>query len=740
MVLSEINVYKQVLGSLMKKPILLIEYPDIGLKDFDTRLTKIVFSVIYNMFKQGATSFEPIDVDFGMNSHDAAKVIYDREQGLEFVKDCYAVAKTENFDYNYNRMKKLALLRELKKQSYDISDFWKENFDTMREEEEAIERFENASLDEIFSSVESKFNAIKSNFVNGGRHDGDSTTGLKDMVEGFKKSPEIGPSLCGKFFSTACRGARPGKMYIRSASSGIGKAITNSTKIPMMDGTWKTVGEVQIGDKLIGLNGKPATVLMVHPQKEKKQVYEVIFKDGRKVECCEDHLWTYYRGEVKDTSPLKVLYEKKNTIGLARKDGEYRYRIPLPKPVEYEEKKLYPSPYIMGLLLGDGSFRYSPDQKALTFSSENEELPQTIANYFLLIPHRNSEKNYSWSFQREKAGKNNRKNLWVEEALKDYPELWNKKSEDKYIPEEYLRGSVEQRMELLRGLLDTDGSIDVKGRCSFTNISKKLIKQVQELCHSLGFITSIGIDNREEKYTIGKCYSLHIQCKKSLKPQLFNLKRKKERAEQYANNRKREERRDWLAIVDIVKTERFEDMTCFTVNAEDALFLVGDYIPTHNTRLSIFDACKITFPIHWSHKKQSFIAEIAIGEEKPREPVKTLMITTEMAKDEIQTIALAWISGVNEAHILTGRYEIGEEKRVMYAIELMERYRDYFFIEEISDPNLTNVEALIKRYATVEQIEVCCYDYIFSSPSLIAQFSGSKIREDRVMSLKLLFS
>lgn len=733
MVLSDMATYKQVLGCLMKRPVLLIEYQDMITGDFDTRLTKIIFTTINNMFQNGATKLEPIDVDTAIINHDVASIHYKKEKGLDFLKDCYDVSKLENFEYYHDRLRKLSLLRTLKVNNYDIGEYWKQDFDTQREEEEAIQRFEDASLETILMSVEGKFNLIRTDFINGGKHSGDAAAGLKDLVQDLKKSPEIGPSLNGRLFSSACRGARKGKYYLRSAASGAGKAITNSTKIPMMDGSWKTVGEVQVSDKLIGRDGKATTVLMVHPQKEKKQVYEIIFKDGRKVECCEDHLWTIYRLAhewVEDTLPTKELYKRKEENGIATSGGSYRFHIPLTKPVEYEEKELYPSPYIMGLLLGDGSFRYSPRKKALTFSSEDEELPMVIGEYFDLIPHKNCGKNYNWTFQFKEERADRRKNLWVEEALKNYPDLWDKKSENKYIPTEYLYGSVKQRIELLRGLLDTDGSIDMKGRVSFVNISKKMIEQVQQLCQSLGFTTSISVDKRKHKYTTDVCYDLHICCKKSFKPQLFGLKRKKEIAEQYAENGKREERRDWMAIVDIIKTDRFEDMTCFTVDAPDALFLVGDYIPTHNTRLSVFDACKITFPIHWSHEKGTYVIEKDIKGEI-REPYKTLFITTEMAKDEIQTIVLAWISGVNEAHILTGMYETGEEKRVMYAAEIVEKYKDSFYIEEISDPNLTNVEAMIKRYATIEEIDACYYDYVFSSPSLIAQFSGSKIREDR---------
>ena len=115
-----------------------------------------------------------------------------------------------------------------------------------------------------------------------------------------------------------------------------------------------------------------------------------------------------------------------------------------------------------------------------------------------------------------------------------------------------------------------------------------------------------------------------------------------------------------------------------------------------------------------------------------RKPRKTLIITTEMGKDEVQTVILAYLSGVNEEHILTGKYEFGEKERINFAIKIMEYYHEYMFLEEIPDPNLNNVSSLIRRYATVEGIDVCVMDYIFISASLMAQFSKN-VREDSVL-------
>ena len=92
-----------------------------------------------------------------------------------------------------------------------------------------------------------------------------------------------------------------------------------------------------------------------------------------------------------------------------------------------------------------------------------------------------------------------------------------------------------------------------------------------------------------------------------------------------------------------------------------------------------------------------------------RQPRKVLFIVTEMDIEEIQTIMLAYLSGVDEAHILTGKYEVGELNRVKFAATLIEKYKGYFLVEEISEPNLTNVEATIKKYATIDGVK-----YVFN--------------------------
>ena len=285
---------------------------------------------------------------------------------------------------------------------------------------------------------------------------------------------------------------------------------------------------------------------------------------------------------------------------------------------------------------------------------------------------KNSEKNYSWTFKFKNSFAK-RKNLWVEEALSDFPELWNKKSEDKFIPQEYLYGSVEQRTELLSGLLDTDGHIDEKGRISYSTISEKLKNQIIVLCESLGFVAKVIVDKRKDKYTTEKCYIISILCPKNKKRELFKLNRKKEIAENYSCSGKKELRRDIDTIVKIEKTGIYVSMTCFTVDSKDSLFLMNNCIVTHNTRMAVGDACNLAFPVYYDWNSNCWC--------RKEHCEKVLFITTELDKEEIQTLILSWVSGVNEEKILLGTYTFSEEAIVDKAIELINEYSENFIVE-----------------------------------------------------------
>ena len=547
------------------------------------------------------------------------------------------------------------------------------------------------------------------------------TYAIHYSCDGFYNGGAYAPAICSiAVVNYTTRGCRKGKMYLYSAPSGGGKALPNSTLIPLYDGTWKQVGDIVVGDILIDRCGKPTKVLQTFPQGQ-KEVYKIKFKDGREALCNDEHLWSYNTlGQVNKshffTKTLREIIEEGAGSNYRNSDGSFKYLIPQNKPVDYVEANLYVHPYLMGLMLGDGSFREHTSNKALQFSTGDEELLETIHTITNWQVQKSSSKNYTYYF------KNNDKNISVSEFLKHYPALINTYSYNKFIPTQFMTGSINQRWLLLEGLMDTDGSIDNKGRCSFTTTSPQLKNDFMLLCNSLGLKTICREDIRSNKYTTGICYDINIVCSKEDKLKLFRLERKRGIAKEYFNNAKRTVTNDSNAIVDIQDCGYTEDMTCFLVDNDEHLFLMNDYIVTHNTRTMVGNACAIAYP------------RIENGKIVKRDSLQpVLFIATEMGADEIQTLILSWISGVNEEKILINQMTEDEEKLIAIAANIMDKYEKNFIIESIPNPSIQSLKSMITNYIIHDDVEYIFYDYIFSSIGLIDEFKGINLREDVVL-------
>ena len=200
-----------------------------------------------------------------------------------------------------------------------------------------------------------------------------------------------------------------------------------------------------------------------------------------------------------------------------------------------------------------------------------------------------------------------RLDLYVDQILQEHPNLINAYSGDKYIPKEYLEGSIEQRFDLLSGLLDTDGSVGDKGRISFTTTSKTMAENVVVLCRSLGFIPTMFQDKRTEKYTTGCCFTVTVKGKPELKAKLFRYSVKRNKLEEYLNTPMRRESNGNNPIVEIIETNNYVEMTCFLVDNEEHLFLMNDYIVTHNTKAAIGDLCYTSAIEMWSDEEEDFV-------------------------------------------------------------------------------------------------------------------------------------
>lgn len=725
--ITDQNVIQEVLGHLANNPTLLSQTDkfNLSVNDFNTRFQKYIFTAISGLYSQGMKKISVIDIENYLSSNPKAIHTFTEQNGREYIQDILDLVAedTSGFQYYYLKLKKINLLRDLQKQGFDISNYYCDDALSTKFAE-VNGRFENTTIEEICTNVKQKILKLENEYsLNSEVNVVKLTDGLDELIGNLQSGAEIGIPLQGTIYNQVLSGAQKGCLTIRSAPSGCGKALPNYLKIPTPNGE-RTIGELNIGDYLWGDDGKPTQIIGVYPQIEPKEIYKITFKDGRTTECCKDHLWSVFNSRAKNKKKLNVFTtEQLINQQIQLSDGVYHYSVPLNKPIQKEEKVLYPDPYVMGASLGDGSFRMYSPSSAFVFSSADEELVASIANLLNLNYKKNSQFNYGWTFK-FKQQIADRTNLHVDELLKNYPQLINCKSEDKFIPEDYLEGSIKQRKALLQGLLDTDGTIDQKGCISYYSISKQMAKQVQQICWELGYIATITEDKHKPAHI---CYRVHIQCDKQEKISLFRLTRKKQIAINYARNNKRNERRDNNTIISIQPTGKFTDMTCFQVDNESHLFLINDYITTHNTSLAFADACYLAFPIRYSEKTGKW--------EQEGSNQHVLFIITEQMIEQAQKKVLSYLSGIPESVFKYGNFDKDVEKRLQGAYTIMKEYEDNFTIVRIPDPDIQTLQNIIREQAILHKIDFIFYDYIFISPALLSEFRGHGLRNDELLLL-----
>lgn len=365
---------------------------------------------------------------------------------------------------------------------------------------------------------------------------------------------------------------------------GDGKAQPNNTLIPTPTG-YKQLGDIKPGDYVFNRFGKPIVVTQIFP-KGLLDNYKVTFSDGRFTYCNNEHLWSIVtsKGNLK-TITLQEMID----TGLITATGKRRYKLPLTNAVEYPIQKYEIDPYVIGAFLGDGCCL----EEALTLSSNDDFIVKEIIRLIKAKDaSRNSINNYSWTFLLpDLSTTKNINRFQTKTFFSHFPELIQY-SYNKKIPDIYKIGSIQQRLQLLQGLLDTDGTVDNKGRIKFTSTSYQLILDVQEILWSLGFKTTINIDNREDKYTKQQCYNLQIMGENKKKLELFRLPRKRAYLEKLLENNSKFSRDGYIYITNIEKMAEQQEMTCIMVDDPEHLYLTEQFIPTHNTWCMLQHALK----------------------------------------------------------------------------------------------------------------------------------------------------
>lgn len=393
-------------------------------------------------------------------------------------------------------------------------------------------------------------------------------------------------------------------IIIFSAPTGSGKAVLDNTLIPVADDKhYVQIKDLKVGDLVYNRLGNPVKVLGIYPQ-GKKDVYRVHFTDGRYLDCCKDHLFSYYTQDQK----TKYAHDKYNTPpkfnvstveellnrGIGNICGNrlsLKYWIPNNQPIEREEQDYYLNPYVLGVLIGDGCLT----ERQLTISSNDSFIVEKVSSLLNVknIVKRSSIHTYSWYYEKRN------KLVSTADVLSEIPELDNMHSYEKFIPDIYKYGSIEQRYKLLQGLFDTDGTVDKhRARVSFSTTSKHLVDDIQEVLWSLGISSTVEIDNRLSGHHKHIGYTIYVRTSFQIKKNLFTLPRKLNRIidyeEYHKDTNKKVRTYDFIGIQSIEKLDKQEDMTCICVDDTEHLYQVSNqYIVTHNS--STMAACINTF-------------------------------------------------------------------------------------------------------------------------------------------------
>lgn len=697
------------------------QYP-LSKKDFTpNQFHQILFISIAQIAQSGGNEISEIEIEnFIKNYPDKLEVLQDNNF-FDFISTVKELCTLSNYELYYTEIRKFSLLRDLKEQGFDIKDY----FDELQDEDGQRAKLSKWTIQEILNDVEIKSIKLRNKYdVKYIRDEMKAGENTKELLAKFREKPKFGACLQSPYLTTLFQGWCRGHFLMRSAPSETGKAIPNDTIIPTPNG-FKRVGEIKVGDYLYDREGKPTKVTAVFPQGE-KEVWEITFKDGRKAKCCEEHLWSYYyKGKTKNKHEVKVATKTLKEImqkPLQNNDKSWRYAVPVNSPIEKEAKNYYIPPYVLGLFLGDGSFRVNNTNKTFFYSALDEELPRKIAKIMGWEYSKNSVNNCSWSFKKDQ------KNIHVEDIFKEHPNLIGVYSKDKYIPEEYMNGSIEQRIDLICGLLDTDGTVTTCGSISFCSTSKKLCKQVVELCRSLGMSPTLSSDKRVYKYTSGYCGTVTLNCPIYLQTQIISYSPKVKLLRK-ALTKKKKIGYNKNPIINIQNLHYKTPMTCFIVDNPEHLFLMNDYIVTHNSRFAVGDLCTVGAKYWWNEEAQDFI-------ENPNYQGSTFFIHTEMdTEDDINTMFLACVSGVEYRSIRNpDRLTKEEEQRVEKAgLILLDSN-----IRLISMPDFTNasIERKVKELVENEGVTYGVFDYLEIQGALSAEYknlTNMPVREDLVL-------
>ncbi|MEU7604599.1 helicase-related protein [Streptomyces sp. NPDC041003] len=331
---------------------------------------------------------------------------------------------------------------------------------------------------------------------------------------------------------------------------------------------FRPMGDVQVGDEVVVPSGEIARVGGVFPQGE-RDVWRVVLSDGSAVECDDEHLWIvgtscgWHRGQ-----EPKVMTTREIRSDLYKANGSSKWYLPVAVPVDLGNGDRQPlDPYLMGVLIGDGSFRHN-----LRLSTTDDEILAAVET--AVAPHcemagvPGSACDYTIRMSGPRA--DGRRNPVIQ-ALRDLG-LWGATSHDKFVPDVYKNAPVKDRLAVLQGLMDTDGTLHANGMSiSFCSASLRLAQDVAWLVRSLG--------GRARVLPRKAAFNVSVALPEEFEP--FRLPRKA------ARMRPRPKYNTFRRGIRTVEPVGPKPVQCIRVEHPSHAYVTDNFTVTHNTMVAL---------------------------------------------------------------------------------------------------------------------------------------------------------
>lgn len=442
-------------------------------------------------------------------------------------------------------------------------------------------------------------------------------------------------------------GLHPGQMVVVAARPGMGKALALDTPLPTPTG-WTTMGEVCVGDELIGADGRPTRVVAATDVMVGRPCYEIEFSDGTVIVADEQHQWlTDTRASRRNPNvpaEVRTTREIADTLRCATADRRLNHSVANAAPLAGAEQDLLVPPYTLGAWLGDGT------TACAQLTTADPEIVMRI----------------------EGEGGTD------EGALRTLGVLG-----DKHIPLQYLRASERQRRALLAGLLDTDGTVTNGGAVQFTVTNKRLAADVVELIMSLGYrcqVATKAVNGRSELSSTP--YLVNF----SAADQVFGLHRKEllHKERRTASTARSHSR----FIVD-VRPVPSVPVRCVEVDNADHMYLASRaMVPTHNSTLGL-----------------DFMRSCSIKNHLP-----SIVFSLEMSKSEIVMRLLSAEAKIKLADMRSGRMSDDDWTRL--ARRMSEISEAPLYIDDSPNLTMMEIRAKARRLKQKADLRLIVIDYL----------------------------